>query len=476
MSWNKEQNRGNVYDKLTPQRKMLVDMILQNFESGAGLWKQGWRSGGTPENAVTGKKYRGVNNMFLNYVSMLRGYKDNRWLTFNQMKEREWSFKTDGEGKSLGKNAGVSVEFFELRDRETKKKFNRSVLEGMSLDEREEYMDKNVYPIRKYYTVFNGDLIDGIPEKEKTVLDESAKSERTDKFLDFWSESEAKIIYGGGQAFYSPKWDEIHLPSREDFYSLQEFYSTALHEIGHSTGHEKRLNRNLNTDKKSAEYAIEELRAEIASMFMEQDFEIFINEKEVRNNSAYIENWRNAIKDNPNVLFTAIADAERISKYVSRKETEMNKTEDPSKVYMLPSVAAALVSGKGNTTEAEVSEMPMRGKESLTRMEDIEVVERAEQSKDGEIFMRLYNGETVKRTKELDEYALMLRLGLYAEDTKQMLRIFQTSGQYHASRPSGYYENMAKETKALIEEKRNKHFMAGLKVGQKTHAGMKAKV
>lgn len=476
MSGNKEPNRGNVYDKLTPQRKMLVDMILQNLESGAGLWKQGWRSGRMPENAVTGKKYRGVNNMFLNYVSMLRGYKDNRWLTFNQMKEREWSFKTDGEGKSLGKNAGVSVEFFELWDRETKKKFTRSVLAGMDIDEREEYMDKNVYPIRKYYTVFNGDLIDGIPEKEKMVLDESAKSERTDKFLDFWSESEAKIIYGGGQAFYSPKWDEIHLPSREDFYSLQEFYSTALHEIGHSTGHEKRLNRNLNTDKKSAEYAIEELRAEIASMFMEQDFEIFINEKEVRNNSAYIENWRNAIKDNPNVLFTAIADAERISKYVSRKETEMKKEEEPSKVYMQPSEGAALVSGKGNTTEAEVSEMPMRGKESLTRMEDIEVVERAEQSKDGEIFMRLYTGETVKRTKELDEYALMLRLGLYAEDTKQMLRIFQTSGQYNASRPSGYYENMAKETKALIEEKRNKLFMAGLNVGQKTHADMNAKV
>ena len=209
---------------------------------------------------------------------------------------------------------------------------------------------------------------------------------------------------------------------------------------------------------------------------MEQDFEIFINEKEVRNNSAYIENWRNAIKDNPNVLFTAIADAERISKYVSRKETEMKKEEEPSKVYMQPSEGAALVSGKGNTTESEVTELPMRGKASLTRMEDIEVVERAEQSKDGEIFMRLYNGETVKRTKELHEYALMLRLGLYAEDTKQMLRIFQTSGQYNASRPSGYYEKMAKETKALIEEKRNKLFMAGLNVGQKTHADMNAKV
>lgn len=153
MSEKRTTERGELYDKLTPQRKMLVDMILQNLDNGAGLWKQGWRTGGAPENAVTGKKYRGVNNMFLTFVSMLRGYSDNRWLTFNQMKERDWSFKTDAEGHSLGKKAGVSVEFFDLWDRETKKKFDRRVLDGMSFDERQEYMEENVYPIRKYYTM-----------------------------------------------------------------------------------------------------------------------------------------------------------------------------------------------------------------------------------------------------------------------------------------------------------------------------------
>lgn len=110
------------YDKLSPQRKKIADMLLTNLESGAGIWKQGWRSGGAPENAITGKQYRGVNNLFLLLVSMERGYKDNRWLTFNQMKAREWSFKTDDTGRSLGKNAGVPVEFFDLWDRETHNK------------------------------------------------------------------------------------------------------------------------------------------------------------------------------------------------------------------------------------------------------------------------------------------------------------------------------------------------------------------
>lgn len=566
MSGNKEQNRGNVYDKLTPQRKMLVDMIMQNLESGAGLWKQGWRSGGTPENAVTGKKYRGVNNMFLTYISMLRGYSDNRWLTFNQMKEREWSFKTDGEGKSLGKNAGVSVEFYELWDRETKKKFDRSVLDGMSMDERQDYMDENVYPIRKYYTVFNGDLIDGIPEKEISVLDESAKSERTDKFLDYWSENEVKIVYGGGQAFYSPPWDEIHLPPREDFYSLQEFYSTALHEIGHSTGHKNRLNRDLSGGFGSESYALEELRAEIASLFMEQDFEISVNENEVRNNSAYIQNWKEAIKDDPNVLFTAIADAEKITKYVQKKESEMSKAvepyavtedenesgekvyrvqmiaaygqtcvaalgehtdreslmkefekmqalpfwsdkrfkevsmdeleaesirraeseekstsaqsdtveEEPSKVYMLPSVAAAIAAGK--YIEEAKPKVRVISEESYLRMVDMDLIDRAERAQDGELFKRLYRGESVKRTKALDEFALMLRIGLYADNTEQAMRVFQSSGQYDPNRPSGYYENMLSEAESFIEQKRTQVMAASMSNGgNKAHIGLNAK-
>ena len=562
MSESKAKNRGSVYDKLTPQRKMLVDMILQNLESGAGLWKKGWRSGGMPENAVTGKKYRGVNNMFLTYVSMLRGYSDNRWLTFNQMKEREWSFKTDGEGKSLGKNAGVSVEFFELWDRETKKKFDRRVLDGMSMDERQEYMDENVYPIRKYYTVFNGDLIDGIPEKETSVLDERAKSERADTFLDYWSENEAEILYGGGQAYYSPISDEIHLPPREDFYSLQEFYSTALHELGHSTGHAKRLNRKLNTDKNSEEYAIEELRAEIASLFMEQDFEISVNENEVRNNSAYIQSWKAAIKDDPNVLFTAIADAERITKYVQKKETEMSKevepyavtedenengekvyrvqmtaaygqtraamlgehtdreslmkdfekmqalpfwsdkrfkevsmaeleaesirraeaaekaerepvAEEPSKVYMLPSVAAAIAAG----THIEEAKPKARvvSDESYMRMIDRELFERIQRSKGGEKFTQLYNGISVTGNEEKDEYSLMARLAIFAEDKEQVMRLFRSSAQYRGEKPNAHYEKLANNAMAFVQKMRADMAAASIDGASRTNAGVHAK-
>ena len=264
---------------------------MANLENGTGLWKQGWMSN-APESAVTKKKYRGSNNMLLMLVAMMRGYDDNRWVTYKQMEENGWSFKTDENGKSLGKGAGVNVEFYSLRDRETKKPFDRSVLDGMTKEEQDTYMKDNVYPLRRTYRVFNGSIIDGIPEKTSLNIDPLTRVERADNFLKNWSENEAKIIHGGNDAYYSINADEIHLPKVSNFLSMQEYYSTALHEVGHSTGHKDRLNRDIANKFGTPEYATEELRAEIASMFLGQEFGVTADENSVRNNSAYINTWK----------------------------------------------------------------------------------------------------------------------------------------------------------------------------------------
>lgn len=549
-----EKNRA--YEKLTPQRKVLVDMVMKNLENGTGLWQQGWKPSGVPKSAATGKPYRGVNNFFLTLIAMSQGYSDNRWVTFNQMKERDWHFKTDEEGNSVGKGKGVSVEFFEFRDRETKKAFDRSVLDGMTADEKEEYMKKNVYPLRKYYTVFNGDLIDGIPQREKHELNPNEQAERAEKILRYWSENESKIIYGGSQAFYRPSTDEIHLPERNDFYSMQEFYSTALHEIGHSTGHEKRLNRNLKGGFGSSEYALEELRAEIASMFMEQDLEISVEENHIQNNSAYIKSWYDEIKENPDALFTAIADADNIAKFVMAKEKEQKKRvehyaivqaenaygetvykvymaaehgqtalainygfssrealmtefekmqsmpfwadsefqevgfdelekisieqaeekeirEEKSEVYIKPSEIAA----KTVKTSPLAVDMTGKGVESLTRMSDREVVEQASKTKNGEKFSRLYNGISVLGNEEKDERSLMARIAMFVGgDKAQLMRVFQSSGQYRDEKPNAFYEKMAEQSLQFVAKIRNNSVPVSAQFGnQNRHFGMNAK-
>ncbi|MGN0767732.1 MAG: zincin-like metallopeptidase domain-containing protein, partial [Christensenellales bacterium] len=169
---------------------------------------------------------------------------------------------------------------------------------------------------------------DGVPAKEKPLINENDRNERAEAILSYWDRNESKIVYGGSQAYYRASTDEVHLPVREDFKSMQEFYSTALHEIGHSTGHETRLNRDLSGGFGSEKYATEELRAEIASIFMEQDIGIEASEGRLQNNAAYLQAWKEEIKENPNALFTAITDADKIAKYVSEKERAYRRTND----------------------------------------------------------------------------------------------------------------------------------------------------
>lgn len=527
--------------KLTAQQQALVDQVLKNLEEGAGLWKQGWVVTGAPQSATTGKRYRGLNNFFLILAAMREGYKDNRWATFHQIQENGWSFKTDEEGKSIAKGKSETVEFYELRDKATKKPFDRSVLEGLTKEERDDYMKENVYPLRKYYKVFNADIIDGIPAPEQTnEIDERTRSERAEQFIDFWSKTESEISYGGGSAYYNPKTDKIRLPERSDFHTAEDYYSTAFHEIGHSTGHEKRLNRNLEGGFGSSEYAKEELRAEIASMFIEQEFGIEVDESAVRNNSAYLQAWKEEIKEDPNALFKAIIDADRIAKYLVEKEKSMNKRvqkyairesenavgDTIYRVYMQDESGAIVMAmaaaydtreqlmesfkefqedplwkdaefqevsyeelsqtksdaGENEKQEEEAEIIPApsqeyirpselvarsvpaavavnmadRGIDSLTRMSDREVVEKAKNVRGGDTFSKLYNGERVFESETKDERILMMRLGMFCNgDTEQLVRVFKSSGQFRDIKPTSYYMQLAERTMTTLNGKFN---------------------
>ena len=70
--------------KLPKIRQELIDMYIKSLEEGNIPWEQMWKTS-IPENAISGIKYRGVNNLYLSYIAYKRGYKDNRWITFNQM-------------------------------------------------------------------------------------------------------------------------------------------------------------------------------------------------------------------------------------------------------------------------------------------------------------------------------------------------------------------------------------------------------
>ena len=126
----------------------------------------------TTTKSSTNSEYSGIIDNLQDYGLIRKGsYKKLMKAYYKKMEEKGWKFKADEEGNSLGKGAGVAIEFFELRDKETEKPFDRKTLDGRTKTEQEEYMNDNVYPVRKYYRVFNADIIDGIPEREKRVVD-----------------------------------------------------------------------------------------------------------------------------------------------------------------------------------------------------------------------------------------------------------------------------------------------------------------
>ncbi len=439
------------YEKLTPQRKSLIDEVLANLKKGKLLWKQNWKDNNTPESLISGKKYRGMNNLYLTIIALKENYQDNRWLTFHQMQEKGWSFKTNEEGKSLAKGKGVPIEYFEFRDKKTKKPFTKISILGLSPEEQEEYWKENVVAIRKYYRVFNGDLVNGIPKKERKTIQMDDVVERAEKILDYWNQCESKIYYGNSQAYYQSNKDEIHVPNRESFLSMQDFYSTVLHEIGHSTGHEKRLNRDLSGAFGSSNYAIEELRAEIASMFMEQELGIAKSGDAIENNSAYIQFWYQSIKDNPNVLFSAVADADKISKFVLEKEKtyQQNHTAIDSDIYELPSN----ISNKEYENSFEIR----CDEKSLMKMSDREVVEKASQSTQKDKFLDLYQGKKVLKSHRDNALSLMMRIAAYcSNDKEQLLRIFKTSGQFNENKESTYYEKLASKAMDFVNQTKDK--------------------
>ena len=165
----------------------------------------------------------------------------------------------------------------------------------------------------KSYPVFNGDMIEGIPQLEVT-LQEVDPVELVDTISD---SMQVPIVYHEtDRAFYRPSEDRIYLPNREQFFSTYDYASTALHELAHATGAAHRLNRKLTGSTSQESYAQEELVAEITSCFLSSELPVKQTEEHIRNHQAYVQSWIRQIREKPESLIRAIQSAEQASNYL----------------------------------------------------------------------------------------------------------------------------------------------------------------
>mgnify|MGYP004503758815 FL=1 len=301
--------------KLPKTRQELVDMYIECLEEGKIPWEKMWKTS-IPENGITGIKYRGVNNLYLSYITEKRGYNDNRWITYNQMIKNKWKFIKEAKGQ------GVTVEYWGMKNKLNHKIYNFE--EYRKIIEKDPDKESEFKIHKMSYTVFNGDLIDGLVNSKKEQEVEIISNDYVKNIIDNLG---VKYIEKGDEAYYIPKLDQVVLPPAKSFETNYSYYATQLHELSHSTGHESRLCRNLNDNFGSEEYAKEELRAEISSSFLMQRFHLEADERHLNNHKSYVKNWLEILKNNPQELFNAITESNQIVDYLEANSIEKTKTQ-----------------------------------------------------------------------------------------------------------------------------------------------------
>ena len=207
-----------------PFHEKVGEQLIDQLKKGTAPWQIPWIPGVSymPSNPVTGKRYRGINAIYL----LAQGFEDSRWLTYKQAENAGWQVRK-GE-------KSTPIQYWQFSLLQPKKDENGKIIkdaDGKSLNEEIGLERPRVF----FASVFNANQIDGIPALQVTKYDWDAK-ERADKII---LNSGAVIKYNSKSAYYQPASDTIHLPAREQFKSAEGFYATSLHELGHWTGHEK---------------------------------------------------------------------------------------------------------------------------------------------------------------------------------------------------------------------------------------------
>lgn len=304
-------------------RQQLTNSLVASIEENDGLpWQQGWENIATrPFNPGSGIKYKGGNVINLLVEQVGRGTDDPRWMTLKQ---------ANTAGYSIRKGAKAAhVEYWDWGQPQAPRKpevdakgneIKRDETQASADDEDQEQTRRK--PRVFFATVFNGSDIVGIPDIKREIswkpndLAEKLIAATGADIEHATVSSVAGKSVVVNSAYYSHTDDRIVVPPRGQFKSDGDYYATVLHELAHWTGHHTRLDRRSPDEKRSKdspEYAKEELRAEIASLFLSSMVGI---EGNVQNHAKYTSGWLEALKGDKHEIFRAARDADKIVEFV----------------------------------------------------------------------------------------------------------------------------------------------------------------
>jgi antirestriction protein ArdC len=300
-------------------RQEVTDRIIGMLEKGVAPWQKPWNPGeaslGMPKNPTTDRSYRGGNALHLMATALQRGYNDPRWMTYKQASDQGWQVRR-GE-------KGTQIEFWEVKpaDKEVSPGDN-----GGGRNERNSRDGRDTRLVHRVYTVFNAKQIDGVPEYQPKRPTPFEVVNSGEKILD---NSGASINHDqADKAFYNRASDSIHLPPKEAFKDAAGYYGTALHELAHWTGHPSRLDRptlNASYQFGDTNYAKEELRAELASVFLAAERGI---PHDPEQHAAYVGSWIKTLSQDKNEIFRAAHDASAATDYLMTLERDRSIADE----------------------------------------------------------------------------------------------------------------------------------------------------
>jgi len=279
----------------------VTNKILKILESGVSPWRKTWKSSELPTNLTTKIPYHGINVWtLLSSPSSTTSL----WATWNQIMALGGTVK-----KEEAKNYEIIVFWKPLK--------YKKIVGGIE--------EEDTFPMIRYSRVYNLSQVELpadvmkklIPEKEVKQVNKLENCEAI--ITNYKDKPETK--YGGDRAYYACLFDKIQMPLHEDFDNDEEYYSTWFHEMAHSTGAEKRLNRFKATDSHifgSDRYSKEELIAEMTASFL--CAEAGIENSIIENSAAYIQSWMKAIKEgDKNFVISAASRAQRAADYILQR-------------------------------------------------------------------------------------------------------------------------------------------------------------
>lgn len=271
-----------VYSQITNQ-------IIQAIEASPEAWTMPWHTShlSSPQNATTGRGYRGVNILALWAAAQNKGYKSGLWATYKQWKEVNAQVRK-GE-------KSTTVVFWKFLKKEQEDDNGNTTTTS--------------FPMARAYNVFNIDQVDGF--ELPVVENDNTRIDRAEQFV---KATGADFREGGDRAFYHTKDDYIRIPNLGSFLSTDAYYATLFHELCHWTGHSSRCDRDMSNRFGVVSYAAEELVAELGAAFLCSDLGI-TNEPRA-DHASYIDYWLKLLKGDNKAIFTASSKAQQATDWL----------------------------------------------------------------------------------------------------------------------------------------------------------------